>query len=173
MTPQLPPLLLEYTSPPRITPQTTSVLYTHYGRLNQQICQYYSSLDEEIRLVSAAVLQAASSTLPPHKKPFSHDPEFRDLSRKCKSAVKVWKKAGHPSQGPEHQEKKRLSHLTRNVLTNVALTKNGILGRREKKCSRHDSRHFKTPSNPLKIQSCWSNHFKTHFFNLKLGPAQA
>ena len=44
MTPQLPPsLLLECTSTPRITPQTTSVFYTHYGRLNQHTCWSCSS----------------------------------------------------------------------------------------------------------------------------------
>ena len=47
------------------------------------------------------------------KKRFSTDPELRDVSTRCKSAWKEWKKAGRPSQGPEHEEKKRLSRLTK------------------------------------------------------------
>ena len=90
------------------------IVRPHLGKTYNSI----SSLDEEVRHVSASIVHAASSIIPTckpkkDKKRFSTDPELRDLSTRCKSAWKKWKKAGRPSQGPEHEEKKRLSRLTK------------------------------------------------------------
>ena len=62
------------------------------------------------------ILQAALSIIPTqqpkrHKKRFSNNPELKDLSIRCKQAWKRWKKAGHPTTGPELEEKKRLSYV--------------------------------------------------------------
>jgi hypothetical protein len=106
---------------------------------------------------------------------------LRDLSRKCKSAWKVWKKAGRPSQGPVHEEKKRLSRLTKKCANKCRTNQErNSWKKREKMFKTNDSRHFKTPfnqpslrdkllyggsvtSDPAKIQCCWSNHFKSLF----------
>jgi hypothetical protein len=45
------------------TARVDAIIQPYLGNTYNSI----SSLDEEIRLVSAAVLQAASSTIPPHK----------------------------------------------------------------------------------------------------------
>ena len=96
------------------TNRVDEIIRSHLGKTYNSI----SSLDEEVRHVSASILHAASSIIPTHqpkkaKKRFSSDPELRNLSIKCKAAWKKWKNAGYPSQGPELEEKKRLCHLTK------------------------------------------------------------
>ena len=145
-----------------------------------------SSLEEDICHVSTSILHATSCIIPTQKsrkgkKHFSSDPELRDLSKRCKHAWKMWKKAGRPSQGTEYVEKKRLSHLTKQCANKCRATLDRKSWKnREKLFKSKDSKRFRTPSNqpslgdrllhegvitsvPDTIQSCWSNHFKTLF----------
>ena len=69
------------------------IVRPHLGKTYNSI----SSLYEEVRHVSASIVHAASSIIPTRKpkkgkKRFSTDPELRDLSTRCKSAWKKWKK---------------------------------------------------------------------------------
>ena len=113
------------------------------------------------------------------KKIFSNDPELRDLSKKCKHAWKRWKKAGQPSEGPEYEEKKSLSPLTKQCAYKCHATIDRKLWKERGKMFRSkDLKCFRTPSNlpslgdrllyggeitsdPDIIQSCWLDHFKT------------
>ena len=145
-----------------------------------------SSLEEDICHVSTSILHAASCIIPTQKsrkgkKHFSSDPELRDLSKRCKQAWKMWKKAGRPLQGTEYEEKKRLSRLTKQCANKCCATLDRKSWKnREKLFKSKDSKCFRTPSNqpslgdrllhegvitsdPDTIQSCWSNHFKTLF----------
>ena len=136
--------------------------------------------------MSAAILQAASSTIPVQKqrkgkKRFSNDPELRKLSSKCKTAWKKWRKAGSPLQGPEFEKKTRLHRLTKQCANKCrANLECKSWKSREGIFKTKDPRHFKVPSNqpslrdrllhkgeltpdPVKVQECWTNHFQNIF----------
>ena len=136
--------------------------------------------------MSAAILQAASSTIPVRKqrngkKRFSNDPELRKLSSKCKTAWKKWRKAGSPLQGPEFEKKTRLHRLTKQCANKCrANLECKSWKSREGTFKAKDPRHFKVPSNqpslrdrllhkgeltpdPVKVQECWTNHFQSIF----------
>ena len=164
------------------------IVRPHLGKTYNSI----SSLDEEVPHVSASIVHAASSIIPTRKpkkgkKRFSTDPELRDLSTRCKSAWKKWKEAGRPSQGPEHEEKKRLSRLTKQCANKCRANLDRKSG---KKCSGQRipgvSRHH--PINPLLETGCYmkgrlrqiqpqyslvGQTTSRHSSKPKLGPARA
>ena len=103
------------------------------------------------------------------------------MSRRCKAAWKKWKKVGRPSQGPEHEEKKRLSRLTKQCANKCrANIDRKSWEKRERMFMTRDPRCFKTPPNqpslgdkithdgkvtsdPTTVLTCWTNHFKDLF----------
>lgn len=145
-----------------------------------------SSLDEEVHHLSAAILQAASSTIPTRKqkkgkKHFSNDPTLRKLSIEGKAAWKRWRKAGSPMEGPEFEEKTRLHRLTKQCANKCrANLERKSWKSRESMYKTKGPRRFRVPSNqlslgdrllhngevtsdPTTVQECWTNHFQCIF----------
>ena len=145
-----------------------------------------AEIDQEVHLVSEQILRVASLLIPTIKqkrlkKRFSNNSDLRSLSSRCKAAWSKWCLAGHPREGPEFDEKKKLKKLTKKCADKCrANLERHSLERREKLFKTKDPRRFRVPSHkaslgerlfyngeiisdPSTILSCWTNHFQTIF----------